>query len=59
VERQPSGDLGNSYYKNPIIVAGDIADIGSIRVGSDYYLIHYYTCAPGRPIWHSRDLIHW
>jgi xylan 1,4-beta-xylosidase len=59
VERQPSGDLGNGYYKNPIIVAGDIADIGSIRVGGDYYLVHYYTCAPGRPIWHSRDLIHW
>jgi xylan 1,4-beta-xylosidase len=59
LERQPSGDLGNGYYKNPIIVAGDIADIGSIRVGGDYYLVNYYTCAPGRPIWHSRDLIHW
>lgn len=34
-------------------------DIGSIRVGGDYYIVHYYTCAPGRPIWHSRDLIHW
>ena len=33
VERQPSGDLGNGYYKNPIIVAGDIAGIGSVRPG--------------------------
>jgi beta-xylosidase len=58
-ERQPSGDLGNGNFRNPIIVAGDIADIGSVRVGKDYYIVHYYTCAPGHPIWHSRDLVNW
>ena len=56
---QKYGDLGNGYYRNPIIMAGDIADIGSIRVGSDYYLIHFYTVAPGHLIWHSRDLVNW
>ncbi len=59
VARQPSADLGNGFYRNPIIRAGDIADICAIRVDKDYYLVHYYTCAPGRPVWHSRDLIHW
>jgi xylan 1,4-beta-xylosidase len=58
-ERQPSADLGNGMYRNPIIVAGDIADIGSVRTGKDYYIVHYYTCAPGHPIWHSRDLVNW
>lgn len=56
---QEYGDLGNGYYRNPIIMAGDIADIGSIRVGDDYYLIHFYTVTPGHLIWHSRDLVNW
>jgi len=53
------GDLGNGYYRNPIIMAGDIADIGLMRVDKDYYLVHYYTVAPGHLMWHSRDLINW
>jgi len=53
------GDLGNGYYRNPILVAGDVADICAIRADSDYYLVHYYTSAPGHPLWHSRDLVNW
>lgn len=57
--RQPSGDLGNGYYKNPVIMAGDIADLSVVRDGHDYYLMHGYSCAPGYIIWHSRDLVNW
>lgn len=56
---QRYGDLGNGYYRNPIIMAGDIADISAIRIGKDYYLTHFYTVAPGHLIWHSRDLVNW
>jgi len=53
------GDLGNGTYKNPVIMAGDIADLSIIREGRDYYLVHGYYCAPGFIIWHSRDLVNW
>ncbi|MBB5268746.1 family 43 glycosylhydrolase [Algibacter amylolyticus] len=54
-----AGDQGNGYYRNPIIMAGDIADVGLMRVDKDYYLVHYYTAAPGHLMWHSRDLVNW
>jgi xylan 1,4-beta-xylosidase len=59
LEIQSCGDLGNGYYKNPVIMAGDIADVSVIRVERDYYLIHGYYCAPGLLMWHSRDLVNW
>lgn len=46
-------------YRNPIL-GGDHPDAGAIRVGSDFYLTHSsFDSAPGLPIFHSRDLVHW
>jgi beta-xylosidase len=55
----PCGDLGNGTYRNPVIMAGDIADLTVVRLGRDYYLMHGYYCAPGYLMWHSRDLVNW
>ncbi|MGA2540083.1 MAG: family 43 glycosylhydrolase [Verrucomicrobiota bacterium] len=52
-ERQPSGDLGNGFYKNPVVITGNFADLSVIRVGRDYYI------PKGQLIWHSRDLVNW
>ena len=52
-ERRPSGDLGNGFYKNPVVMTGDFADLSVIRVGRDYYI------PKGHLIWHSRDLVNW
>ena len=41
-ERQPCADLGNGYYRNPII-AGNYADPSVVRVGADYYICLLYT----------------
>jgi beta-xylosidase len=57
--RRDSGDQGDGTYKNPVIMAGDIADLSIVREGQDYYLIHGYYCAPGLLMWHSRDLVNW
>jgi beta-xylosidase len=52
------GDLGNGYYRNPILKA-DFSDPDVIRVGTDFYLVcsdfHYM----GMPVLHSRDLVNW
>ncbi|MGN6367414.1 MAG: family 43 glycosylhydrolase [Phycisphaerae bacterium] len=54
-----SPDLGNGKYKNPIIFA-DYSDPDVIRVGSDFYLTaSSFTCFPGLPILHSKDLVNW
>lgn len=54
-----SPDLGNGYYKNPIIFA-DYSDPDAIRVGDDYYLVaSSFDAIPGLPILHSKDLINW
>ena len=54
-----SPDLGNGSYKNPIIFA-DYSDPDVIRVGSDFYLTaSSFTCFPGLPILHSKDLVNW
>jgi beta-xylosidase len=53
------GDLGNGYYRNPIIPA-DYSDPDIIRVGNDYYGIASTFCfSPGMIIIHSRDLVNW
>ena len=46
-------------YENPIIYA-DYSDPDAIRLGEDYYLTASSFCnAPGLPILHSKDLVHW
>ena len=52
-------DLGNGYFKNPVIYA-DYSDPDVIRVGEDFYMTaSSFTYVPGLPILHSKDLINW
>jgi len=54
-----SPDLGNGFYKNPVINA-DYSDPDAIRVGNDFYLISSsFNHVPGLPILHSKDLVNW
>ena len=55
----PSADNGDGTYTNPII-RGDYPDTDIIRVGEDYYMISSsFSCMPGIPVCHSKDLINW
>lgn len=48
-----------AYYKNPVIHA-DYSDPDVICVGNDYYMTaSSFNAAPGLPILHSTDLVHW
>ncbi|RSL35338.1 glycoside hydrolase [Salibacterium salarium] len=52
-------DLGNGYYKNPILYA-DYSDPDVIRVGEDFYMIaSSFHMSPCLPILHSKDLVNW
>jgi beta-xylosidase len=52
-------DIGNGYYKNPVIHS-DFSDPDVVRVDSDYYMTaSSFNCIPGLPILHSRDLVNW
>ncbi|MGD0461732.1 MAG: glycoside hydrolase 43 family protein [Tepidisphaeraceae bacterium] len=52
-------DNGDGTYKNPILFA-DYSDPDVIRVGDDFYLTaSSFSCFPGLPILHSRDLVNW
>ena len=52
-------DNGDGTYRNPIIHA-DYSDPDVIRVGDDYYMVaSSFTCAPGIPVLHSKDLVNW
>jgi beta-xylosidase len=52
-------DLGNGYFKNPVIFA-DYSDPDVIRVGDDFYLVaSSFNCVPGLPVLHSKDLVNW
>lgn len=52
-------DLGNGYYKNPVIHA-DYSDPDAIRVGGDFYMVaSSFDAVPGLPILHSKDLVNW
>jgi len=52
-------DLGNGYYKNPIIYA-DYSDPDVVRVGDDFYMTaSSFNCFPALPILHSKDLVNW
>ncbi len=51
--------LGNGTYANPIIYA-DYSDPDVIRVGDEYYMVaSSFTCMPGIPVLHSKDLVNW
>ncbi len=46
-------------YRNPIIYA-DYSDPDIVRVGEDFYMTSSsFTCVPGLPILHSKDLVNW
>lgn len=52
-------DNGDGTYKNPIIYA-DYSDPDVIRVGDDFYMVaSSFTCQPGIPVLHSKDLVNW
>jgi beta-xylosidase len=52
-------DRGDGTYRNPVLHA-DYSDPDVVRVGDDYYMTaSSFTCAPGLPILHSRDLVNW
>lgn len=52
-------DNGDGTYRNPVLHA-DYSDPDVVRVGSDYYMVSSsFTCAPGLPVLHSRDLVNW
>lgn len=54
-----SADLGNGFYKNPILHT-DYSDPDAIRVGDDYYMVSSsFTDTPGLPLLHSKDLVNW
>ncbi|NLL75761.1 MAG: glycoside hydrolase family 43 protein [Clostridiales bacterium] len=49
--------MGNIY--NPLL-KGFYPDPSICRVGNDYYIVNStFSYAPGVPVFHSRDLIHW
>jgi beta-xylosidase len=52
-------DLGNGFYKNPIIHA-DYSDPDAIRVGDTYYMTSSsFNNAPGLPLLQSKDMVNW
>ena len=54
-----SPDQGDGTYRNPIICA-DYSDPDVVRDGDDFWLTaSSFTCTPGLPILHSRDLVNW
>ena len=58
LERIPTADLGNGYYRNPILV-GTGSDNSVVRVGKDFYMIAGGGAMPSELVWHSRDLVNW
>ena len=50
---QPYGDLGDGYYRNPVLI-GNRKDATVVRVGPDYYVV-----GENLSIWHSTDLVNW
>ena len=52
-------DNMNGTYMNPVIYA-DYSDPDVIRVKDDYYMTSSsFSCLPGLPILHSKDLVNW
>ena len=57
VERIPHADLGNGYFRNPVLV-GPGSDNTVLKVDKDYYMMAGGGW-PDQLIWHSRDLVNW
>ncbi len=57
LERIPHADLGNGYFRNPVLV-GPGGDNTVVRVGKDYYMLAGGGW-PDELVWHSRDLVNW
>jgi beta-xylosidase len=52
-------DKGDGTYRNPVLYA-DYSDPDVLRVGDDFYMTSSsFTCVPGLPILHSKDLVNW
>ncbi len=52
-------DKGDGTYRNPVIFA-DYSDPDVVRAGDDFYLVSSsFSCMPGIPVLHSRDLVNW
>lgn len=52
-------DNSDGTYKNPVLYA-DYSDPDVIRVGDDFYMTaSSFSCIPGLPILHSKDLVNW
>ena len=58
LERLPHADLGNGYYRNPVMV-GPGSDNTVVRVDKDFYMMAGGGGWPDQLVWHSRDLINW
>lgn len=59
IEGQRKADLGNGFYRNPII-PGDHPDPTILKDGADYYMtFSSFLSYPGVVIWHSTDLVNW
>lgn len=52
------GDLGNGYYRNPVLNA-DYSDPDVIRVGDDFYMVASDFHYMGMQVLRSRDLVNW
>jgi xylan 1,4-beta-xylosidase len=58
-EGERRADLGNGWYRNPIL-PGDYPDPSILKDGDDYYMTHSsFDASPGLIIWQSRDLVNW
>jgi xylan 1,4-beta-xylosidase len=57
IDRIPQADLGNGYFRNPIL-AGPGSDNTIVRVDKDYYMMAGGGW-PDQLVWHSRDLVNW
>ncbi|MFO6498310.1 MULTISPECIES: glycoside hydrolase family 43 protein [Bacillus] len=52
-------NIGNGRYRNPVLFM-DYSDPDVVRKGSDYFMAaSSFSCFPGIPILHSRDLVNW
>lgn len=54
-----SPETQEGTYKNPVLYA-DYSDPDVIRVAQNYYMTaSSFSCIPGLPVLHSRDLVNW
>ncbi len=54
-----NSNFDENNYQNPILHS-DYSDPDVVRVGEDYYMVSSsFNAAPGLPILHSKDMVHW